>query len=109
MRIDHEALFRPITKATFGLRHGRVAGPLADALGLACAEPPGPVHLDLPEDVGLAPATEQVPEPRARRPLAPVPVEALDRVRQALAESRRPLLVCGLDLARSKHPERLMD
>src|SRR2546427_7912082 len=95
MRIDHQALFRPLTKATFQLRAGSVAGPLAEALGLACAEPPGPVHLDLPEDVGLAPATTQVPELRARRPLAPVRVEALNRVRQALAESRRPLLVCG--------------
>ena len=56
------ALFRPLTKATFQLRAGSVAGPLAAALELACAEPPGPVHLDLPEDVGLAPATEQVPE-----------------------------------------------
>jgi acetolactate synthase-1/2/3 large subunit len=109
MRIDHQALFRPLTKASFQLRTDYVAGPLAEALELACAEPPGPVHLDLPEDVGLAAATEPVPELRVRRPLAPVPAEALERVRRALAESRRPLLVCGLELARSKHPARLLD
>src|SRR3954453_21010231 len=32
MRIDHQALFAPIVKASFGLRHGAVAAPLAAAL-----------------------------------------------------------------------------
>src|SRR5581483_5062187 len=52
MRIDHHALFAPITKASFSLRNGSVAPTLAQALTLARSEPPGPVHLDLPEDVG---------------------------------------------------------
>src|SRR6185295_1317977 len=41
MRIDHHALFRPITKASFPLREGNVADQLAAALALAQADPPG--------------------------------------------------------------------
>src|SRR3990170_2215631 len=68
MAIDHRALFGPLTKASLALRRGRVAAALGEALELALAEPPGPVHLDLPEDVASAPATEDPPPaPRARR------------------------------------------
>ena len=61
MAIDHRALFGPLTKASLALRRGRVAAALGEALELALAEPPGPVHLDLPEDVASAPATEDPP------------------------------------------------
>ena len=60
MRIDHHALFAPITKATLPLRHADVAARLAEAFAIATAEPPGPVHLDLPEDVGTAEAPAEV-------------------------------------------------
>src|SRR5262245_39481541 len=71
MAIDHHTLFRPITKASLALRHGQVAGVLAEALEIALSEPVGPVHLDLPEDVAVAEATEGVPplpSPWRRRP-----------------------------------------
>ena len=74
MYIDHHTLYRPITKASHPLRKGRVAPVLEEAMGLALSEPHGPVHLDLPEDVSLAPATEdyaadscrKAPQARAR-------------------------------------------
>ena len=109
MRIDHEALFRPLTKASFGLRADRVAEPLAEALRLACAEPPGPVHLDLPEDVGLARATAEPPQIKLNHTLATVPSGTFDLVGRAFAESRRPLLVVGLEIARARHARRLLD
>src|ERR671925_2145213 len=49
MRIDHQALFQPLTKASFSFRDGAVESTLDDALAIATQEPPGPVHLDLPE------------------------------------------------------------
>ena len=48
MLIDHQALFAPLTKASYRLEEGRVADTLAQALALAVSEPPGPIHLELP-------------------------------------------------------------
>src|SRR6266545_3666608 len=109
MRIDHHALFRPLTKETFWLRADNVGRSLAEALALACAEPPGPVHLDLPEDVGLAPASEAPTTVEPPRQLAPVPDEAIRLVGDALGAARRPLLVAGLDLARTLDAGRLAE
>ena len=76
MAIDHHALFRPVTKATYPLRDGLVAASLREAVVVALSEPPGPVHLDLPEDVSLADAgdvsplvLEGVKLPPPRRPI----------------------------------------
>src|SRR5262245_8160613 len=60
MRIDHHTLFAPITKATFGLQRRELRETLARAFEIAIAEPPGPVHLDLPEDVAEATAAENL-------------------------------------------------
>src|ERR671918_2732592 len=51
MRIDHQALFQPLTKVSFSARDGRIGDTMALALSIATDEPPGPVHIDLPEDV----------------------------------------------------------
>ena len=109
MRIDHHSLFAPLTKATLALRSGNVARPLSQALTLALTEPPGPVHLDLPEDVAQEPATEDPMTPLPRFSLTPVPPDAFDDLQTLLAASRRPLLVTGLDLTRAKNHRRLLD
>jgi thiamine pyrophosphate-dependent acetolactate synthase large subunit-like protein len=61
------------------------------AIALAMSEPMGPVHLDLPEDVALAPATKRSPagRPRSltRRRIRDCARGGADRRRQA-AESR---------------------
>src|ERR1051325_11935138 len=51
MRIDHQAVFRPITKASFSAASESLAEILPRLFDIATAEPPGPVHLDLPEDI----------------------------------------------------------
>jgi acetolactate synthase I/II/III large subunit len=104
MAIDHHALFRPLTKATLPLRRGRVASVLAEALEFARGEPPGPVHLDLPEDVALAPATEEVPPiPRGRR-LRPAPDVAVQQAAERLRAARRPVAVIGASAMRLGDP-----
>jgi acetolactate synthase I/II/III large subunit len=104
MAIDHHALFRPLTKATLALGRGRVAGVLADAIEIALSEPPGPVHLDLPEDVALAAATEDVPAiPSGRRARA-APDAAIARAAELLAGARRPVAVIGATAMRLSDP-----
>jgi acetolactate synthase-1/2/3 large subunit len=104
MWIDHATLFRPITKASFVFRKGRVAAVLAEALELAVSEPAGPVHIDLPEDVALAPAVEEVPPiPTARR-RPPAPEAAIQKAAELLARTRRPIAVVGASAMRMRRP-----
>jgi acetolactate synthase-1/2/3 large subunit len=109
MWIDHHTLFRPITKATLPLRKGRVAAVLEEALALALAEPQGPVHLDLPEDVALAPAVEDVPAIPAPRRLRAAPEAALAKAAELLRQARRPVAVIGAAAMRMAHPGRLRE
>ena len=90
MWIDHHALFKPITKATLRLEPGRIAQTVAQAIRLATAEPCGPVHLDLPEDVALAPTTESLADllPPSKVPAAPD--ASIAEAGAILAKARRP-------------------
>ena len=107
MAIDHHTLFRPITKASLALREGTVGSTLAEALDIALSEPLGPVHLDLPEDVALAPASEGVPSrPTGRRPAAASDA-CWQRAAEILAAARRPLAVIGSSAMRMRHPDLL--
>ena len=107
MWIDHHALFAPITKGTFRLEKGRVGETLSAAIALALAPPQGPVHLDLPEDVALAPAKEAVPAPAAVRALAPPGDAAIARAAELIAAAKRPVAVIGSSAMRIADPGRL--
>ena len=109
MAIDHHALFRPIAKASLALRRGRVAAVLADALEIALSEPPGPVHLDLPEDVAVAQATEEVPAIRAGRGLRPAPEAAFARAAALLRAARRPVAIIGASAMRLRNLDLLRE
>ena len=104
MWIDHHALMKPITKATFRLEKGKVAAVLAEALRIALAEPQGPVHLDLPEDVALAPATEPVPQSAQRETIARADSPALARAAELIEAARRPIAVIGANAMRMRDP-----
>ncbi len=107
MLIDHHQLFQPITKASFALRQGDVARTLAEAIRIALTEPRGPVHLDLPEDVALAPATETIPAMAAVSRLAPPPAEQIAQAERILGAARRPVAVIGASAMRMREPDRL--
>ncbi len=107
MAIDHHALFRPITKATLALRPGEVASVLTKALEIALSEPWGPVHVDLPEDVAVAPATEGIPKGPAGRRIPPASEAARRRAAEILAAARRPVAVLGSSAMRLRHPHLL--
>lgn len=101
MRIDHHRLFAALTKASLACRQSNVGELFAQALAAAAQEPPGPVHLDLPEDVAQAATLEFR--------TAPAPVErpsdlsdaVVGVVSGALRNAVRPLLVTGLAFTRS--------
>ena len=104
MWIDHHALFKPITKATLPLRQGGLTATLTEALRIALSEPQGPVHLDLPEDVALAPATEAptpIPSPAA---LARADDTAIAQAAELLRAARHPVAVIGASAMRMRSP-----
>jgi acetolactate synthase-1/2/3 large subunit len=108
MWIDHHTLFKPITKATLRLESGRIGEILNQAIKLALSEPMGPVHLDLPEDVALAPAREPVPATRVTGgKVASAPAPVLARAAEILAAAKRPIAVIGSTAMRLADPELL--
>ena len=109
MYIDHHALFAPLTKGSYPLREGTVAPTLETALGNALDEPHGPVHLDLPEDVSLAPTTEAPPPCPTGNPAAPAPDSALAAFDARMRAARRPVVVLGSSAMRMAKPERLRE
>src|SRR5215467_6355941 len=104
MWIDHHALFKPITKATFKLEPGCVAETVTRAIALALSEPKGPVHLDLPEDVALAATNEGRAPPAQPGKLAAAPDAALARAAELIAAATRPIAVVGATAMRVADP-----
>jgi acetolactate synthase-1/2/3 large subunit len=107
MWIDHHALFKPITKASFRLENGRIAETVNEAIRLAMSEPRGPVHLDLPEDVALAPAREAAAAMKPLSKLAPASDAAVTKAGELIAKAKRPIAVLGSSAMRMAKPELL--
>ncbi len=119
MWIDHHSLFAPITKASFRLEKGKVAATVAEAIRIAMSEPRGPVHLDLPEDVAVAPVapTELAESPPHPHPLpasgergpavAAAPSRDIAKVYELIAQAKRPVAVIGSSAMRLAKPELL--
>src|SRR5687768_17499178 len=90
-QFDHQALFRPITKwsgrLTPGCAHATFEAAIASLLEL----PPGPVHVDCPEDF-------EAQEPSARRPAHSTRLRegCGGQAESVASRSRRPLVIVGL-------------
>lgn len=99
--LDLMSVFRPITKACLSLREpGEIPGRTREAFLLAGQERPGPVFLQLPEDV-LRESTDGVPLHVAEKDTRPVPEALLSRVGNMIASSRRPLILAGAGVTRA--------
>jgi acetolactate synthase-1/2/3 large subunit len=104
---DHQAVLRPLVKASFRVERGTEALVIEKALAIASQGRPGPVHIDLPISVAeghgavLSDATV-----RMRPSSAPV---KLDEARSLLANAKRPLVLAGLDLAQTRDSKTLDD
>lgn len=95
--VDHQAVFEPITKATFRLSAG-AAHVIADkAVAIATEGRMGPVHIDVP--IGVADTDIPALAPARRRPASlSIPAEKdLEAARSWLSEARKPLMIVGVD------------
>lgn len=101
MGIDHQALFRPLTKWTTRLDAEHVEETILRAANLATSDPAGPVHIGLPADLGpLTAADESFQLERLHLTDSPDP-EMLDQLVAAFSRARKPLLAVGLSAVRA--------
>jgi acetolactate synthase-1/2/3 large subunit len=107
MWIDHHALFKPITKASFRLESGKIAETVKEAIRIAMSEPRGPVHLDLPEDVALAPVRQDVAAMRPLSKILPAPPDAIAKAADLIGKAKRPIAVLGSSAMRMANPDLL--
>jgi acetolactate synthase-1/2/3 large subunit len=101
MGIDHQALFRPITKWTTRLEPDHVEETLLRAVSVATSEVPGPVHIGLPSNLGNMVAGENAFQHEPPQPSDPADPQVLDRLVATFAAARRPVLALGLTTVRA--------
>ena len=96
MGIDHQALFRPLTKKTTRLKADAVKSILFDAGRVALEGRPGPVHVGLP--VGMSAETASNENVSFSPPPKPKPADAslLKQAAKLFSQSRKPVIAVGL-------------
>lgn len=93
---DHQAVLRPLVKASFRAAPGTEDLVVAKAVAIARRGRPGPVHIDLPISVAEARVSRRaVPATPSATPTIPAD---LQRARMLIAAAQRPLVIAGLDL-----------
>jgi acetolactate synthase-1/2/3 large subunit len=96
---DHQALLRPIVKASFRATPSTAGLVAQKAVRIAMSGRPGPVHIDLPISVAEGEALEaEAPPPALVAPAAPAPSSELDLARSLFARAERPIILAGLDV-----------
>ena len=101
--VDVVATMRPLTKLSRQIvSTASIPSVVRDAFAVAAEERPGPVHLELPEDVAGAPAEDValVPPHPVELPLAHP--DALDRAAELIARAERPLVMLGAAASRPR-------
>ncbi|MEC3863036.1 thiamine pyrophosphate-binding protein [Mesobacterium sp. TK19101] len=94
--IDQQALLAPITKASFQVAEGNAHAVVQKALALALADPPGPVHIDLPDTLARTPAPDLPGPARFTERATLGPGAVLDTALQRLRHARAPLILAGI-------------
>ncbi|WP_319772713.1 thiamine pyrophosphate-binding protein [Breoghania sp.] len=96
---DHQAVLRPIVKASLRAEPGAISGMMEKALILAMEGQPGPVHIDVPISIAEG-ETREAPEgfPRLQT-LSETAAggRALEAARARLRSATRPVMIAGVD------------
>jgi len=100
MNVDHQALFRPITKWTTRAAAETLAATVDQAVATTCSEVPGPVHIGLPVDLVDRDCPRQGRPSETASSLLPIAEENLRTAIDLIRQARRPLLAVGLTAAR---------
>lgn len=93
---DITGITLPITKHNYVVRDAEdLPRILAEAIRIARSGRPGPVLVDIPKDVQLAPFAGDIPAPHAR-PQAPQPSpQSIEQAKELLRNAKKPVLAVG--------------
>jgi acetolactate synthase-1/2/3 large subunit len=101
MNIDHQSLFKPITKYTTRLKANSVRAIIHKAYSIAVSEVPGPVHIGLPQGLGQKESAEKdftcykIDE-------TPNPDEAsIEMMLNLFSKSKKPIVALGITAVRA--------
>lgn len=110
MNIDHQALFKPITKWSSRISNGSIRATLQKAHHIAVAEVPGPVHIGLPAGIGADIAVaEDVVSPEIPSPIPAPDSAALEKMTDLFQSSRKPVAVLGISALRADSRDAVLD
>ena len=94
--VDIVAAMHPITKMAKSVVDATaIPSMVADAFRVAEAERPGPVHIELPEDVAAEIIADRPLSPRSRALLPHCPQVAVEQAAEMIRAANHPLLLVG--------------
>ncbi len=96
--LDLQGIFRPITKATIKVGAHNAVTALRDALALALADRPGPIHLQLSNEDAAQLATDHTAETVESVALPQPTAMTLAHAKDLFSRARRPLILAGVGL-----------
>jgi acetolactate synthase I/II/III large subunit len=101
--VDIVATMKPLTKMAHQIvSPATIPSIVREAFRLARQERPGPVHLELPEDIAAEPAPQvaRLPRPATAQPVADA--VALDHAAKLVLQAERPLIMLGAAASRPR-------
>jgi acetolactate synthase-1/2/3 large subunit len=108
--VDIVSTMTPLTKMAHQIvSPTTIPAMVREAFRVAQQERPGPVHLELPEDIAAEEAPEISPVPSHSIALPVAPSAALDRAAKLILESERPLVMLGAAASRPRLADALSD
>jgi len=106
--VDIVSTMTPLTKMAHQIvSPGTIPSLVRDAFRVAQQERPGPVHLELPEDIAAEPAPELAPVPPHPIDMPVARDTALDRAAELIRKAERPLVMLGAAASRPRLAEAL--
>ena len=101
--VDMVATMKPLTKFSRQIiSTSSIPALVREAFRVAAEERPGPVHLELPEDVAGEKAADEVLVPPLRVELPVAHPAALDRAAEMIRRAERPLVMLGAAASRPR-------
>ena len=108
--VDIVSTMTPLTKMAHQIvSPATIPTIVREAFRVAHQERPGPVHLELPEDIAAEEASEISPVPLHPIALPVAPPAALDRAAGLILEAERPLVMLGAAASRPRLVDALSD